>query len=1238
MFEELVADILTRTLGKYIVELNGKSINISIWNGKVELYNLTTKPDIFESLNLPLIITKSCVKELTIVIPWKSLTTLPFQITLRGVHIDITPKTTFFYNEKDAVELAARERKDALDRFEMIQQLSDSKSGDYQSMWSSIAKKVSENLEVVIEDVGITYNGNINEGNITLHLDNGCIKKKCVLNKFEMIITDENKDERVLTIPMLEFDIIINKNTGKTTLNGLVEQILFCITKPQYNKILSVIERITKYTQTMKYLYCRPSSSVHDSPQEWWKFVFIATRDYLRTRDEERNPVRVDLCSQLRERYIELFRHVHKAPWTSEATEDEQHEFDLIEEKLRIAELKKKSVYESSRGWFGFGYTNPKLPDDLIDKIYSQTDLTESLIQDNDVVFDGSFKIQSLDLKLLDGKSSLCAGCVNDINIGFEARGVGTCLTLNIDDIKLIEEVEGIGALWQKKTTEKLLNLKIEESPIDRTYDLSILCDVSESVIHISNGYLQKVVNFLEPPTEMDFSRVKQFAEYQLQQLYSSVASQLDIFSSDPKKIELGIHIIAPIIYVHYDADVRGMDNNVAKITLGTLDISDDVFDKEHRVFKTQINNISLKLLENVRDETDSNKNIVVYPTSLLINLSLNNSSTATPKFRVICSVDPFVARLSKRKFDMILAYVFLLTSLFTSDVSFNDFQSQSNTILSSADSIQTIKKFYSTSSDEGVVNDEIIETVDDHSTTDHKTNDTNTNEDIDKSNSFESVNASLLQEFIQKRSDSTTFEIIINMDVFEVLLSQVDDLDEETIMTSVKLQKGKVLFESKPSSFSCDFTLGSLVMDNGFNSTIPYLAMSDTHSDILQQYIHDEPTLQTNPFLHCKVDVVDTSVHVVVDIDSLTIIYEPHVISEIISFMMSLALFPETEEPSETVYFYDVTVNLTKTFVLLQSTTEILSVSSLNGIAITVRMDDIVMDVDFLIKTMEMKNIKYLPSQPQYQSITSTNNNFLSIRYITGSSNDVFEIHVGEMTCNFIVQEFFDSFAIAYDDRVQKAIDLTSVRQRVEQQYEYLKKTITTTLLETPSGKATTNISLQSPTITIFTSSGQTMFYIKSLSIHDGSNGWEMLFEQMKIKTTINQFTDHFMSDFTFTLRIPITQSKTTEIEIELPCSDLSMSPHQFKLITDVFKAFFSDPQQEVPPIVNEECHSIEELPIPSNELSVRLILAIKQLNVSLKADHITHSSSVSSVLLRNLQGFVNFTTNSYALFYYWY
>ena len=92
--KELVANLLKEHVGKY-VNVDPDNVAVSLWSGKVELENLALKTDALQALNLPVKVIDGRVSKLSLIIPWKSLSTEAVVLSIEDIFCTVEPSVNY---------------------------------------------------------------------------------------------------------------------------------------------------------------------------------------------------------------------------------------------------------------------------------------------------------------------------------------------------------------------------------------------------------------------------------------------------------------------------------------------------------------------------------------------------------------------------------------------------------------------------------------------------------------------------------------------------------------------------------------------------------------------------------------------------------------------------------------------------------------------------------------------------------------------------------------------------------------------------------------------------------------------------------------------------------------------------------------------------------------------------------------------------------------------------------------
>jgi len=99
MLEGVVADVLARVLGQYVLGIDRDSVRVGVWSGRLELGRLALRAEalatLFESLglDLPVVVSSGTVESLAVDVPWKRLGSEPVKVSVRSLALVAQPVT-----------------------------------------------------------------------------------------------------------------------------------------------------------------------------------------------------------------------------------------------------------------------------------------------------------------------------------------------------------------------------------------------------------------------------------------------------------------------------------------------------------------------------------------------------------------------------------------------------------------------------------------------------------------------------------------------------------------------------------------------------------------------------------------------------------------------------------------------------------------------------------------------------------------------------------------------------------------------------------------------------------------------------------------------------------------------------------------------------------------------------------------------------------------------------------------
>ena len=191
MFERILEKILLARIGKFIIGLDREQLKVAVWRGDIILENVHLKPEIFQMMQLPLILKYGRVTRLSVKIPWTHLASEPVEILLEGLYIVISPqeKEMWDYSEegnimkrKEYIELHEQRRTNTQDHKLLNPEEELQKKG----FLEKLTAKVVDNLKLRIQDIHVRFE---------YHIENSHFSTGITLEKIDCYTTNQNWDK-----------------------------------------------------------------------------------------------------------------------------------------------------------------------------------------------------------------------------------------------------------------------------------------------------------------------------------------------------------------------------------------------------------------------------------------------------------------------------------------------------------------------------------------------------------------------------------------------------------------------------------------------------------------------------------------------------------------------------------------------------------------------------------------------------------------------------------------------------------------------------------------------------------------------------------------------------------------------------------------------------------------------------------------------------------------------------------
>jgi vacuolar protein sorting-associated protein 13A/C len=163
MFKAQLAKVLEQSVGQYVAGINSEALNLSIWSGKIELKNLSLKPEALDELHLPVVVERGTVGRIFVSVPWKSLSSEPVVIEIEDIELVSKKRDAWDWTRyaEEAEKSAADAKKAALELLELgrvqaaqFQEAHDDSGG---GMAERMTTMILENLVIRISNIHIRF-------------------------------------------------------------------------------------------------------------------------------------------------------------------------------------------------------------------------------------------------------------------------------------------------------------------------------------------------------------------------------------------------------------------------------------------------------------------------------------------------------------------------------------------------------------------------------------------------------------------------------------------------------------------------------------------------------------------------------------------------------------------------------------------------------------------------------------------------------------------------------------------------------------------------------------------------------------------------------------------------------------------------------------------------------------------------------------------------------------------------
>uniref|UniRef100_A0A224XG50 Putative vacuolar protein n=1 Tax=Panstrongylus lignarius TaxID=156445 RepID=A0A224XG50_9HEMI len=643
VFESMVTELLNKYLGEYVENLDSSQLKVGIWGGDVVLEDLVLKQSALDELDLPVKTLFGRLGKLTLKIPWKRLYTDPVIASVDTLYLLAVPNQDIKYDaakeEKWVQEAKLAEIKNVEDA-KRLAAVKDETTKPNDTFIERISAQIIKNVQISIEkihiryedryshpgkpfSVGITLNSlkihsieswgdpvKINPANLVfkeLSISNLAVywNSKCDLlssdltqnleeffqngictnevspSDYKYILGPINASSKLRMNMKPEFDRT-NFSVPKILLKMELQKLSVCMSKSQYQDLMSFLETLDYKQRGVKYRKYRPIvSSYKNHYKEWWHFAYTCIVE----EDVRRRKRNWDWIHMMAHRnLLKSYRNEYKKKLSTTKPSQEalnkcaklEQELDalnivLVRQQVELEVERKEKLSGAASGWLSswwYGTSSGDSPDekdirkqfekaitaDEKAKLYRAIDYKEGDVPpqyplhfvDTDVslvlhclqieILNEDIQVPKVLMLNLDNvsvelqqRSSAKAVAINTIISSFTISG---CKQNNITPLLVLtlSEADEQGSKELDKTKGPLLQVLFEKNPVDKRCDqrlqvfaepLNILYDAVtiNNIISVFDSEKPALVQQIQAAAQLKLAEMKQMSTAGLQHL-----------------------------------------------------------------------------------------------------------------------------------------------------------------------------------------------------------------------------------------------------------------------------------------------------------------------------------------------------------------------------------------------------------------------------------------------------------------------------------------------------------------------------------------------------------------------------------------------------------------------------------------------------------------------------------------------------------------------------------------------
>eukprot|EP00762_Andalucia_godoyi_P002155 ANDGO_02562.mRNA.1 Putative vacuolar protein sorting-associated protein 13A len=375
MFDNTVAYLLSKSVGKYIQGVDFSSLHMSLIHGDLRLSNIKLKDDLFLQFGLPFQMhPESQIGTMAIKIPWKTLGTESIHIDLRNVIIRISSLNVKDIDPEKLQSLILKIKRSVLDN--LVQGDKDLPKPEHvPGLSTQLLELIVQNIHINIDDFVIEWvDANYGESmriaarevSVRSVDENGdpvfsrrhVSKEKGVdellmkrIDLFELSVSSAFWDPKIgfgsgrsplFLIRPVNISAVSRLNKSQHSFSvSLQETLRIELSDRHWISLLRIAEVFNNFRLTVTYASLRPAVPVHANAGQWWRYAATVVRRELRgTSRMKLQWSDLRQRRQDRQKYISLYKRTNKRKWQLPLSDQEHEELEDFEKELPLDDLR----------------------------------------------------------------------------------------------------------------------------------------------------------------------------------------------------------------------------------------------------------------------------------------------------------------------------------------------------------------------------------------------------------------------------------------------------------------------------------------------------------------------------------------------------------------------------------------------------------------------------------------------------------------------------------------------------------------------------------------------------------------------------------------------------------------------------------------------------------------------------------------------------------------------------------